>query len=319
MPEGPLTRRRALALLCLAAAGSGAADPAAADPAAAEPAAEPAAPEPAGAGAAPRRVAVLDWGATETVLALGVRPVGVPQPAGYSRTVVAPALPPDTLDLGLVVEPNLELLDAARPDLIVLSPLQEAGLSPLLARIAPTAVFAVYGPGGAPYERAGGETLRLAARLGREAAGRALAAETEARIGRAAARLCGPRRPVYLVWIVDERNVVVYGRGSLFQAVLDRFRVANAWGGPANLWGFTSVGVEALTAEPEARIVHVGPIVSRGARALAGSAVWRSLAPVRAGRVATIPPVWFYGGLPAAGRFAELAGAALAQADGCDG
>ncbi|WP_245239298.1 hypothetical protein [Methylobacterium platani] len=100
---------------------------------------------------------------------------------------------------------------------------------------------------------------------------------------------------------------MVYGRTSLFQTVLDRLRIANAWTGASNASGFTAVGVEQPAPGPAgARIVHIGPIQSDAARAPAGSRLWQTLPPVREHHVDVVAPVWFYGGLPAIARFAEL-------------
>ncbi|MFE1599069.1 ABC transporter substrate-binding protein [Methylobacterium sp. ID0610] len=254
------------------------------------------------------RVAAIDWGAAELLLGLGIVPVAVTQPDGYNRAVIEPALPAGVVDLGLVVEPNLELLASLKPDLILANPLQVAAQGDSLRRIAPTEAVSIYSQSGHPDAQARAETMRIATRLGRAESARALEARTEAVLDRAAARACpGDRRPVYLVWIIDHRNLVVYGRTSLFQTVLDRLGVENAWSGPSNAYGFSVIGVEQLAAgRAGADIVHVGPIQSDAARALAASRLWRSLPAVREHRFAAIPAVWFYGGLPAIARFATL-------------
>ncbi|WP_244478173.1 ABC transporter substrate-binding protein [Methylobacterium sp. Leaf86] len=254
------------------------------------------------------RVAALDWSAVELLLGLGIVPIAVTQPENYNRTVVEPALPEGVVDLGLVVEPNLELLAGLKPDLILANPIQVATQGNFLSRIAPTEAVSIANAGGDPYERAKAETMRIALRLGRVDEAKALEARTEAILAAAAASACpAERHPTYLVWIVDHRNIVVYGRTSLFQTVLDRLRIENAWTGASNASGFTAVGIEQLATGPaDARMVHVGPIRSDAAKALAGSRLWQTLPAVREHHVDVVPPVWFYGGLPAIARFAEL-------------
>ncbi|GJE18394.1 Iron(3+)-hydroxamate-binding protein FhuD [Methylobacterium marchantiae] len=244
----------------------------------------------------------------ELLLGLGIVPIAVTQPENYNRTVVAPALPEGVIDLGLVVEPNLELLASLKPDLILANPIQVATQGAFLSRIAPTEAVSIANAAGDPYERAKAETMRIAMRLGRVEQARALEARTEAILAEAAASACpGDRRPAYLVWIVDHRNIVVYGRSSLFQTVLDRLHIRNAWTGASNASGFTAVGIEQLAAgSADARIVHIGPIRSDAAKALAGSLLWQALPAVRDHHVDVLEPVWFYGGLPAIARFAEL-------------
>ncbi len=70
------------------------------------------------------------------------------------------------------------------------------------------------------------------------------------------------------------------------------------------------LGIEVLARVPEAAIVVVGPLPEEARRALATGPVWKALPAAKAGRVAVLPPVNHYGGLPAARRFARLLAAA---------
>lgn len=70
----------------------------------------------------PQRLAVLDWGLAETILALGVTPAGVSAPDWYRKLIPTPALPKTVQDLGLLFQPNLETLYALKPDAIVITP-----------------------------------------------------------------------------------------------------------------------------------------------------------------------------------------------------
>ena len=54
-------------------------------------------------------------------------------------------MPQSVVDVGLRMEPNLELIRALRPDLILLSPMQQASV-PLLERIAPVQLVAFNAP-----------------------------------------------------------------------------------------------------------------------------------------------------------------------------
>ena len=98
--------------------------------------------------AAPLRVVALDWACAETAQALGVTPVGMAQLADYRLWSGDLPMPQSVVDVGLRMEPNLELIRALRPDLILLSPMQQASV-PLLERIGrismttPSTVWAV--------------------------------------------------------------------------------------------------------------------------------------------------------------------------------
>jgi len=71
--------------------------------------------------------------------------------------------------------------------------------------------------------------------------------------------------------------------------------------------------VDRLSQRPEARLLCIGDSSRASIATLLASPVVASLPFVGAGRIALIPDVLFYGGLPSAIRFVELASAALAQ------
>jgi iron complex transport system substrate-binding protein len=260
-----------------------------------------------GAAAAPR-LAVLDWGLVETALALRLVPLAVAEAPLYRRRVVEPALPPEVLDLGLRTWPNLERLRALAPDLIV--SLAGYGVPPgRLEAIAPTLPLGIYTGERAPYRLASEALDALAGRVGRDAEAAAFRKRLEATLERARGRLAGyDGRPLFLLKFSDARHVDVYGAGSLFDDVLRRLRLDNAWRESTNIWGFSMAGLDAVASAPEARLVVIAP---GPPPALAESALWRSLPPVREGRVVQIPPTWVFGALPSAMRFAELVSQAL--------
>jgi ABC-type Fe3+-hydroxamate transport system substrate-binding protein len=247
------------------------------------------------------------------VLSLGVAPVGVPAIAFYNRNVVDPAMPPGVVDVGLLFTPNFELLFELAPDLIVIPP----GLLPAraaLARTGPVAVFNINPTGQGPYKSSCAETMRLAGMLGREPQGVALLTRTAARIDQASGSLGrADHRPIYLINMLDGRHVRIFGRNSLYQDVLDRLGLTNAWRRPST---FLPVGIETLTEQPDARIVIIASIGDLTTPAqLAASPFWSALPSVRAGRVHRIGSVFPMGGLPSAARFANLLTGALLQRD----
>lgn len=263
---------------------------------------------PAGA-AAPARLACLEWTTAEMLLSLGVAPMAVCDTKGYRDWVVAPELPADTIDLGSRGEPNLELLQALKPELILAvfdSGFERADFAPY----AP--LFDVPFHSAAPYEGAQEETLRLGERIGRTAEAAALVERTEAEIAAARARLRhDPAIPVCPFSFFDDRHLRIYG-GGLLQDVLARLGLRNAWAGPVSNWGIATVGLEHLAAIGEARLVCLEPIPPHARRLMAESTLWAHLPAVRRGPMAVIPTVWPFGGLAAASRFAGLLAERLA-------
>ncbi|MGF6774069.1 ABC-type Fe3+-hydroxamate transport system substrate-binding protein [Paraburkholderia sp. GAS199] len=262
------------------------------------------------------RLAVLDWGLVETLLAIGVVPVGVSEIAAYNDSVVSPRVPAHVTDVGLRLAPSLELLQQLAPDLILINSSQESQRE-MLERIAPVRAFAVYTEAGAPLQHSRQVTQQLAELCGRANAGEALIDATERTLAASRARIAAsrisPKRPLYLIRFFDGRHIGVYGARSLFQDVMDALDVENAWHGPTDYWGIGVAGLEKLAAIPSARLLVFDPLPVGVARTLASNRLWHALPAVAEGRVATLPPFWGFGMLPSAIRFANALGDALTR------
>lgn len=261
--------------------------------------------------AAPR-VVVLDWGLTETLLAMGITPVGVAEVAAYNAAVVAPLLSPGVPDVGLRLAPSLEWLQALSPDLILINSSQ-ASQRAMLERIAPVHDFAVYTDAGAPLQHSQTVTRALGALCRQADAAEALIADTDATL-----RACRQRlqtfaqthdllaRALYIVQFFDARHLGLYGARSLFQDVMTALDVPNAWQGATDYWGIGVGGLDALTATPDAGLLYFEPLPAAAQRMMQGNRLWQALPAPHAGRVAPLAPFWGFGMLPSAGRFARV-------------
>lgn len=270
-----------------------------------------------GAGAGPQpRVVSLDFGLAETLLALGVAPIGLPDPADYRLWVIEPRLPDRVADVGQRTQPNLELMAALAPDTILAIQDHDAIL-PQLRRIAPVLRLPIYGREQRPWDRSAAAARAIGGRLNTPGAADRLIEAVERRYATARAALDGrPVRPLLLASFIDPRHLRVYGGGSILQAGLDRLGLRNAWTGATGVWGSATVGLEALAQFGDAMLFTFDPQPPDLAPVLAASSLWQALPFVRAGRVAALPPVLMFGTLPAADRFAavllpRLQGAAL--------
>ena len=250
----------------------------------------------------PGRIVVLDWALAETLIALGGMPLAVAEAPLYAQRVITPALPPGTRDVGLRSWPNLEGLRALRPDLILT--LEGYGVPPdRLEQITPVRALPLYTAQRRPLQLARDAVADLATLTGREAQGALVLADLQA----ALAQVWPDDRPMLIVKFADDRIIDIYGPGSLFHDVLEATGRRNAWRGPTNIWGFASAGLEELARHPESHLVIIEPAPPDRLR---HSAIWQALPQVRAGHISILPPVWVFGGVPAATRFATLLGAA---------
>lgn len=255
---------------------------------------------------------MLDWPLTEIVLSIGVVPVGVSRPPWYRMLDGNPPLPDSVADTGLLYQPNFEVIDALKPDLIVVTP-WHAPLMSLLQRIAPTHVVPLFGPGIEVYPAVRAATRELAQRLNRAAAADALFARADAALEHASQRLArfrATRRPVYLLHPIDDRHISVFGKTSLFGGVLAQLGIDNAWRGHADSQGTTQADLAALVQEGEAQAVVIG-VPPGVAMQLKQSPVWHALPFVQRDRVQSIAPLPALGGLTTSMRFANALADAL--------
>lgn len=252
------------------------------------------------------RVAALGWACAQSLLALGVVPLVAPEIERYGRLVVEPAMPSAVLEAGLRSEPNLERLQRLAPDLIVIDPT----LAPARARleqIAPVIVFGLGSSARRAYERAQDALRALAARVGLESACAAYLDRVETGFERAARRLRGySGGPLYIVGELLGPRMLVFGGTSIYQDMLDRFGLRNAWSGDTSVWGHATVGVDRLAAVPDARLVLLSSRVGDLGTLLASRPLYRSLPFMREDRITILSEILFYGGVPSAERFVRL-------------
>lgn len=262
--------------------------------------------------ASAKRVAAVDWGMLETLLALGIEPVAATELMRFRKIAVEPNVPQSVTDLGLRGVPNYELLRIVAPDLIVISNFYEYQ-RPMLERIAPVFAQTVYEAGVPPYPLAEAATLALGESLDRQAEAKSYVDDTAREI--AQLRTVLPRasmRPAFVISLGDSRHFRAFGRDAMFGDVLMRLGIENAWTDETSYSAAAPVGLEALARVPEASILIVSPLPADVGRSLPTNALWNALPAVRQNRVTVLEPINHFGCLPSARRFARLATAALA-------
>ena len=256
--------------------------------------------------------ATVDWTIAETLLAIDAPISSVAQQDAYHDWVGEPRIPESVSDMGLRTQPNLELLAQIPPTQTLISPMF-AGLTPRLEQIAPVTSFALYSPGTDTWEEMQTLTRQLGELTERQTQAEALIEETTALMSRLR-RSQPDTAPLLMVQFMDARHVRVFGDNSLYNAVLEQLEHPNAWDKPTNAWGFALVGVEALARYPEAMLVIIDPLPAGVEEQLAKSGLWQQLPSVKNDNLLRLPPVWSFGALPSAQRFAKELTAALEAA-----
>ncbi|WOE66549.1 ABC transporter substrate-binding protein [Aeromonas allosaccharophila] len=258
------------------------------------------------------RIATVDWTIAETLLALGVTPLAVGDAGPYQAWVGEPRLPAGVVDIGLRTQPNRELLAELKPDCILISPLA-APLAPTLSRIASVSTIALYDGQTDLWQRLHEVTLTLARMVGKTVEGERLLAGLDRDLASMQAELPADLPLLLVVQFIDERHVRVFGRHSLFDAVMTRLGLRNGWQEQTNDWGFSVVSIEQFMTLPNARLVVVDPIPVGVSERLQEPGLWQHLPLVRQAPVLHLPAVWSFGGVLAARRFAGLLSDALLQ------
>jgi ABC-type Fe3+-hydroxamate transport system substrate-binding protein len=269
------------------------------------------------------RVVSLEWGLTETLLSLGVEPVGQADVPGYNTWDQVVPLDEDVQDVGTRGEPSLEAIAELEPDLVVTTTdLPEN----VIAQIEQS--FPVLAVRGSDSSDPLGYMRRTVELLG-DATGTAdtadrLLADFDAAVAEGteaieAAGLSGATVTMADGW---ETNGVVSVRmftaGSYLGGILDELGLRNGWTGEGDAdYGLAPTDVEGLTALGDVQFLYAANDSEADpfADGLAGNPIWQGLPFVASGSVHRIPDgIWMFGG-PAAGEaFVDAVVAALTAA-----
>jgi iron complex transport system substrate-binding protein len=264
-----------------------------------------------GTAAAPRVIA-LSWEATEYLLTLGVTPVAIADRDDYRQWVSATPLPPQVLDAGSRLEPNLERLYALKPALIVINPAL-AGMQANLQRIAPTLLLDAYREDHDNHAAAERLQRQLAMRLGRLPAHQAFLQQHARQTGllrsQLAARFGDAPPPVCVVRFASVNSFWAYGANSQAEAALQALGLVNGCPQTRSAWGTRLRKLPELLALDKGWLVHIAPFAQQAE--LEGSVLWRALPLVRQQRVITLPAAWTNGGLASQARLEVLLARAL--------
>lgn len=257
------------------------------------------------------RLASLDWTLAETLIELDAPPVALAQVDDYASWV-GQATPPPVIDMGLRTQPNLELLASLAPEHILISPMFD-NLAPRLSAIAPVETLSIYTPDEPVWPELELLTRKLGELSKREEAAEQLIETSGFEVDCLASHLPTESRPLMIVQFMDARHVRIFGANSLFDNVMSRLGLINAWQEPTNAWGFSLARLERLISLEQARLVIIEPYPAGVAAALKTSVLWQNIASVVRDDVITLPPIWSFGGLPSATRFARTLAAALSD------
>ncbi|BCL32375.1 iron-siderophore ABC transporter substrate-binding protein [Streptomyces aurantiacus] len=254
------------------------------------------------------KVVATEWNVTESLVTLGVDPVGAADVKGYKTWDSAVPLKNEPKDIGTRGEPSMDTVAALSPDLVVTtSDLPPAALKQL-RKIAP--VLEVKSADGSDQIGQILTNLDLIAKAtGTTDKAKTARANFEAKLAEgkkalADADLAGAEIAFADGYVTaNQVSVRPYTSGSLIGTVNERLGLKNVWKVKGDAaYGLGTTDVEGLTDLPkDTQFAYIGNDEDEAATpftgALAKNAVWKSLPFVKAGDVHRLADgIWMFGG-----------------------
>ncbi|WP_249422240.1 iron-siderophore ABC transporter substrate-binding protein [Marinomonas lutimaris] len=252
----------------------------------------------------PLRVMSIDWTQTETLIALGVKPIAMAQQSGYDAWVKEPAIPTTTADVGLRTQPNLERLSELKPNKIFISPMFSS-LIPKLSHIAPVTNITLYKQDNISWNGLKTFTRRLGDETNTQAEAEALISSSEKKLADLAGQIAKDTPPLLMVQFMDSRHVRVFGANSMYKVAANKVGLESAWKEETNAWGFSLVGIDKLM-NTQGQIIIIKPLPVGVEQNLQQDLFWQYLVKKSGQPALTVAPTWSFGAIPSTVRFAEL-------------
>ncbi|MET8784249.1 iron-siderophore ABC transporter substrate-binding protein [Streptomyces sp. NPDC004589] len=251
------------------------------------------------------KVVGTEWNVVESLVTLGVDPVGVADVKGYTAWDTAAPLKNAPKDIGTRGEPSMDTIASLSPDLIVATTDLSASAVKQLRTIAP--VLEVRSAESSDQIGQMEENLDLIARA-TGTAGRATevkkAFDTTVAEGKKKltdAGLAGSQIAFADGYVASNQvSIRPYTSGSLVGAVNEEIGLKNAWKVKGDeAYGLGSTDVEGLTVLGDVQFAYIGNNSDTDvfAKDLSKNAVWKSLPFVTKDKVHRLPDgIWMFGG-----------------------
>ena len=246
----------------------------------------------------------LEWGVVENLVSLGVMPVGVADPEGYSAWVTAAPLEEDVTDVGMRGEPSVDALVALEPDLVIATTDLAENIVAQIEEFVPVLVVRA-AAAERPIDQMRDNLELVAHAVGRTDEADALLTDLDTALDEGAqqvvdAGLDGQSFALADGWVEGSTvSVRAFTDGSLMGAVGEELGLDSAWTleGDPN-YGLATTDVEGLTALGDVAFVYYTNDVEQNPFAeLEGNAIWEDLEFVQDDDVHQLPDgIWMFGG-----------------------
>lgn len=251
----------------------------------------------------PKRVVALEWNYAEDVLALGIQPVGVADISGYQNWVDIPVKFNDSVqDVGTRQQPSLEKIRLLKPDLIITSKLRSANNYKQLQSLAPTIAFDMYS-GSSQYEEMRNAFTKIGTALNKDAEAKKILGDLDVHLNKTKQQLSkaghSGERFVFAQAYTSKSvpAIRIFTKNSMVSEILTRVNLKNAWPDKDQPYGFTTVGLEALTTLKTNHFMYVTQTKDAVFAAPSVQPLWKGLPFVKSGNAYPLSErTWTFGG-----------------------
>lgn len=255
-----------------------------------------------------KKVVGTEWNVVESMVSLGVEPVGVADVKGYKAWDSAVPLKNDPKDIGTRGEPSMDTLAGLTPDLIVTTTDMSASAVKQMKKVAP--VLQVKAADGSDQVGQMMDTLDVIAKAtGTTSEAKKVKESYEAKVaeGKKAlkeAKLDGSKIAFGDGYAASNQvSLRGYTSNSLLGAVNEELGLKNAWKAKGDKdYGLATTDVEGLTElDDDVKFVYIGNKGDDSSDVftdeLADNSVWKSLPFVKDDEVHRLPDgIWMFGG-----------------------
>ncbi|PWK71180.1 iron complex transport system substrate-binding protein [Streptomyces sp. CG 926] len=271
-----------------------------------------------------KKVVGTEWNVVESLISLGVDPVGVADVTGYKTWNTAVPLKNDPKDIGTRGEPSMDTIASLKPDLVIATSDLPPAAMQQLRKVAP--VLEVR-PGDAkdPIGQMTKNLDLIAQATGTTAQSDKLKQGFQAKLdqGKKALADAGKGGAAYAFAdgyvISNQVSIRPYTSGSLIGGVNEKLGLKNAWTVQGDeAYGLATSDVEGLTKLGDVEFAYIGNDGDKDsnpfAGALAQDKVWTSLPFVQKGNVNRLPDgIWMFGGTESMNKYIDSVVAALTK------
>lgn len=271
-----------------------------------------------------KKVVGTEWNVVESLVSLGVDPVGVADVKGYKTWDTAVPLKNEPKDIGTRGEPSMDTIASLKPDLIVATSDLPPAAVKQLRKVAPVLEVRPADAKDPIGEMTKNLDLIAQATGTTERAGK-LKKDFEAKLAEgkkalADAKLADTKYAFADGYVVSKQvSIRPYTSGSLIGAVNEKIGLKNAWTvkGDAS-YGLATTDVEGLTKLGDVQFAYIGSEGDENSTpfngVLAKDKVWTSLPFVKKGNVHRLPDgIWMFGGPESMGKYVDSVVQALTK------